>query len=93
MPKDGGTKGTDPKDGAHSEAIDRCPDEITLAAYLDARMNEHELAKMELHLARCEKCAKSIQELRDILAQVEFDHEDPTLLREISERAKKIIDR
>jgi hypothetical protein len=48
---------------------------------------------MELHLTCCVKCAKSVQELRDILAQVDLEPEDPALLRQVAERAKKIIDR
>lgn len=93
MSMDGGTNGPDPKEGANPEIMDTCPDEMTLAAYLDARMDAQELARMELHLARCGKCAKSVQELRDILGQVELAEEDPALLREVAERAKKIIDR
>lgn len=93
MSKDSGTNGPDPKEGVNPEIMDTCPDEMTLAAYLDSRMDAQELARMELHLALCVKCAKSVQELRDILGQVELAEEDPALLREVAERAKKIIDR
>lgn len=93
MSKDSGTNGPDPKEGVNPEIMDTCPDEMTLAAYLDSRMDAQELARMELHLARCVKCTKTVQELRDILGQVELAEEDPALLREVAERAKKIIDR
>ena len=91
MPKDGSTHGPDSTDGAHSGSIDHCPDEMTFAAYLDERMDARELARMELHLARCVKCANSVQELREILAQIHSGQEDPVLVSEIAQRAKKLI--
>ncbi len=91
MPKDGSTNGPAPKEGAHSGSIEHCPDEMTIAAYLDERMGARELTRMELHLSRCVKCAKSVQELREILAQVHSGQEDPDHVSEIAQRAKKLV--
>lgn len=92
MPKDGGTNGPRPQDGAIDAAADRCPDEMTLASYLDGRLSGDEEAVMALHLARCRKCATAVAELRELIAGIDSGVEDEDEARAAAERAKKIID-
>jgi len=68
-----------------------CPDEMTLASFLDGRLGKAELAEMELHLGHCEKCRKAVDELRDILSQMDPLSEDPAVIKNVADRAKKLI--
>jgi len=92
MPKDGGANKGTPMDGIRPETLDRCPDALTLASYLDGKMEGKELALLEYHLSRCAKCSKDVAELREIIAQVELGPEHSERVREVVERGKKIID-
>lgn len=74
-------------------AEDRCPDDMTVASYLDGRATPEESAVLERHLARCARCAKAVRELRDILGQVSRDRPDPELVRQMADRAKKLVRR
>jgi len=91
MPKDGGSTAPGPMDGAHPEDFASCPDELTLASYLDAKLSGEDKARMDAHLARCGKCARAVAELRDILAQVGGDEMDSEEARSVAERAKKLV--
>ena len=92
MPKDGGANKGIPTDGVRPEALDSCPDALTVASYLDGRLESQELALFEYHLSRCAKCAKDVAELREIISQVELGPEHSERVREVVERGKKLID-
>jgi len=80
-------------DGAATQAPDGCPDELTLASYLDGMMPAEERVRLEEHLAGCRKCAKSVAELREILGHLEADaREHAGEAREAAERAKKLVE-
>jgi anti-sigma factor RsiW len=92
MPKDGGANKGIPMDGIRPEDLDSCPDALTLASYLDGKMEDKEQALLEYHLTRCAKCAKDVSELPEIIAQVELGPDHSQRVREVVERGKKILD-
>jgi predicted anti-sigma-YlaC factor YlaD len=46
-----------------------CIDEITMASYLEGRVEAEEIEALELHLADCSDCRTALAELRELLAQ------------------------
>lgn len=92
MPKDGGLNGTHPTDGVHPGYAGGCPDDLALASYLDGRMTGEGLAHMEEHLSSCRKCALAVAELRDILSSPTLGGDHPETVRELTEKAKKLVD-
>ena len=45
-----------------------CPGEMGLAAYLDGRLPEPEVQRLEAHLAQCRSCRQAVAEGRKLLA-------------------------
>ena len=64
---------------------------MAVAAYLDGRAAPQEAAALERHLARCTRCAEAVRELRDILGRTDQDGHDPEFLRQVADRAKKLV--
>ena len=91
MPQDGGASTPMPKDGAMPEDPSVCLDAMTLAAYLDDTLDARERARADAHLARCAKCARAVEELRAIMSGLEPGSEDPAMVRDAAERAKKLV--
>lgn len=89
MSKEGGHHST-PGNEPHGDA-GPCPDSLTLAAYLDGRLAPGERADFEAHLARCLKCAKDVAELRDILAAVNDGQEPSGVIKDVADRAKRLL--
>jgi len=46
-----------------------CPDELTLASYLDGRLEARHVEAVEAHLAGCAACRSAAAELRGMLAE------------------------
>lgn len=55
--------------GSHAPPRDGggCPDELTLAAWLDGRTDEAALADIDRHLTACPRCLHMVAELRQLL--------------------------
>jgi len=48
-----------------------CPEEETLAAYLEGGLSEERASQLTGHLSRCSQCLESVKALRQILAEPE----------------------
>jgi hypothetical protein len=46
-----------------------CPDDMTVAAFIDGNLRGEELRQVEAHLAVCRDCALAVEELREDLAE------------------------
>ena len=50
-------------------APDACPDAGDLAAYVDRKLRGDDLARVEAHLASCDRCLQAVGEARELLAE------------------------
>jgi len=85
------TPGNPPAEGSAQAKPGACPDAMTLAAYLDGGMDRPERDALEAHMAACRKCAKDVEELRELLATLSDSPEHGHLARDVAERAKKLV--
>ena len=49
---------------ATRDPAEACPDFLTLASYIDGRLDARECDRIELHLSRCDICLESVAALR-----------------------------
>lgn len=93
MIKDGSTGRQFPPHCVVPKGLEKCPDSMTLASHLDSRLAPKERALLEEHLVHCPKCAKDVSELRELLTQVDAHDVHSDSVRELAERAKKLVSR
>lgn len=48
-----------------------CPDEMTLAACLDGKLGDADLARLHLHLEHCGTCRRLMETIRENYAQAD----------------------
>ena len=82
-------KGGAPQDAASN--ISACPDEMALAACLDGKLSDDDLARIHLHLEHCEACRCLMETIRENYAQLgrSCGDEEPGRSR-LSDLAKKL---
>ncbi|GFK94365.1 hypothetical protein NNJEOMEG_02209 [Fundidesulfovibrio magnetotacticus] len=82
----------DMRGASSGNSAGECPDALTVAAYLDGRLEGAELAAVERHLAACRKCATDVLELRELLDNVAGDEPGrEEHVREAADKAKKLV--
>ncbi len=58
-----------------------CPDELTLAAYVDGRLGEPDVAPIEAHLSRCHLCAEAVGAAREVASAAPVEVAESVLAR------------
>jgi len=82
-----------PSPDACQPGLDACPDNLTLAGYLDGMLDRAETLAFERHLERCSHCRAAVEELRELLGAVSGAPEDEASLKAAAEQAKKLVDK
>jgi hypothetical protein len=51
-----------------SPSSEKCPDDLTLAAYIDAGLSPEETVLVEQHISHCPDCSLSVHAIREALS-------------------------
>ncbi len=62
-----------------------CPDAVTMAGYLDGKLDGEELRRMQAHLEVCAACREEVEELREIMAEGGITPESPERSRALAD--------
>ncbi|GAB6035634.1 hypothetical protein JCM15519_01930 [Fundidesulfovibrio butyratiphilus] len=78
------------QDGRQPE-LDGCPDNLTVAGYLDGMLDRAETLAFERHLEHCPHCRAAVEELRELMSALSGSPEDEISLGSLTEQAKKLV--